>query len=509
MSGRQYRALVVTFLRIAWRGPAATEGARGRRGAMAWGFLGYLVIGGFLMLATLVLDDPRLCGFVLQSMSFMMVALSFLNIYGDLVFDARDVPQLFWRPIDPRAYLAARLTAIVVYFAAVTAALNLPGALVVAARFGPPWYPAAHMLGAFVGALAALLLALLLLFVLLKAIGRERLRDTVAWVQIGATLFFVAGNQLFARVGVVKDFSAAQPVAGGVAFFLPMSWAQAVADVLSGRSLPGEASVMAVGVAAPLGLGAFLVTVFARSYGDILRALGEADARREAPVARGRLRRVFERAAAGDPTTRAGFLLAWATIRRARDYKVRALPQFGLPVVFCLMSAVQGAPPFAAVATGMLALAACQALVCMVGSEHAEAGWVWTLAPHADPEPALRGAALAILGALVVPVLVLLGGVMAFTAGPVRAAGSVFIAAGLTVASLRWMRRLVDRFPCTSTLEEARRQSLGVEAIALLFAAMLVAGVDAFLAYQFGAWVSFVLAAPFLFWGWRGLAARR
>jgi hypothetical protein len=509
----QYRALVSTFLRIAWRGPAATDGARVRRGALAGGFLGYLVIGGIMALLTAVWPEPRLGGFLLQTMSFMMVALALLNIYGDLVFDARDVPQLFWRPVDPRAYLAARLTAIAVYFAAVTTALNLPGALILTLRFGPAWYPLAHMAGAFAGALSALLLALLLLFTLLKAIGRERLRDTVAWVQIAVTFLFIGGNQLLGRARFLTEGSPLALLAGKWAFLMPMSWAQAIADVVSLRALPGQAEVALFGLAMPLGLAAIVVLLFGRTYGDVLRALGEGDARREAPASRGLLRPWFERAAAGDATARAGFLLSWATIRRARDYKVRALPQMGMPLIFSGLAFLRddpfGAEFLSIMVIPLVTVSACNALVCLVGSAHADAAWVWAVAPSAGPARALRGAALAVLGALVVPMLALMAALALAVSGRVDALGVVALSAGLSVASLRVMHGWVPHFPCSVSLEEMRRKMMGLEVVALMVGAGLVVAAAFGLRTWLGAWAQPVLAAPLLAWGWHGLAVRR
>jgi hypothetical protein len=155
----------------------------------------------------------------------------------------------------------------------------------------------------------------------------------------------------------------------------------------------------------------------------------------------------------------------------------------------------------------MLALSASQALDAMVASEHAEAGWVWGLAPAAARGPALRGAALAILGALVLPVLVLVGVVASFAWGPLQAAGFVVFSGALAAATLRWMHGIVEHFPCTMTLENARRQTTGLRALGLFVVTSVVAGIDAALAHRFGPWVPFVLAAPLLAWGWRGLAA--
>ncbi|HEX5136998.1 MAG TPA: hypothetical protein VFY93_08510 [Planctomycetota bacterium] len=512
MSFRQYRALVRTFLRIAWRGPAATDGARVRRGALAGGFLGYLVIGLVMMFLAGLSPEPRMGGFLLQSMSFMMVALALLNIYGDLVFDARDVPLLFWRPIDPRAYLAARLTAIAVYFAAVTTVINLPGAVVLALRFGPAWYPAAHMLGAFAGSLAAILLALLLLFVLLRAIGRERLRDTVAWVQIVVTFLFLGGNQLLSRARFLEDATPISLFVGRFALLMPMSWAAAIADMAAGRALPGQAEVALLGVAVPLGMAAILVTLFGRTYADVLRALGEGDAKREKPASRGLLRPWFERAASGDPASRAGFLLSWATIRRARDFKVRALPQFGLPVIFAAMTFLRSDSSFSAIMAvflpSMLALSACNGLVCLIGSPHADARWAWRVAPLAAPAPALRGGALAVLGALVLPVLVGLAVLAAVALPPLEAAGFVALSAGLSVAALRVEHGWIDSYPCSVSLEDLRRKMMGLEILAILIGATVVAGVALALRGWIGGWGSIALAAPLLAWGWHGLARR-
>ncbi len=513
MNTRQYRALVSTFLRIAWRGPAATDGAKVRRGALAGGFLGYLLIGVIMAGLAGFSPEPRTGGFLLHAMSFMMVALALLNIYGDLVFDARDVPLLFWRPLDPRAYLAARLTAIAVYFAAVTTAMNLPGALVLTLRFGPAWYPVAHMAGAFAGALAALLLALLLLFALLRTIGRERLRDTVAWVQIAVTFVFLAGNQLLSRARFVEDGSVLSLLAGKAAFLLPMSWAQAIADTLALRALPGQGEVALVGLAMPLGMAAILVVLFGRTYGDVLRALGEGDARRDAPASKGIVRRWLEPAAAGDPASRAGLLLAWATIRRARDYKVRALPSFGMPLVFAALAFLRRDPYIgtfmAAILPPMLAVSACNGLASLVGSEHAEAGFSWRLAPSATPEAALRGAALAVLGALVVPVLVLMAVIAFAAAAPLDALGIVALSGALAVASLRALHGWVRDFPCSVSLEEMRRKTMGLEVMGLLIAAGLVTAAAFALRPWAGGWAPLLVAAPLLAWGWRGLARRR
>jgi len=509
VSWRRYCALTTAFLRIAWRGPAATDGGKRWRGGILFGFLGYLVLGGFLMFPAFLVPDPRVAGFLIQSVGFMMVGLSFLSIYGDLVFDARDVPLLFWRPLDPRAYLAARLTAILFYFVGVAAALNLPGALVLALRFGPAWYPLAHLVGACVGALAGLILALLLVFTLLRAVGREKVRDTVAWIQIVVAFLFVAGNQFLSQLDLLGRLRVAGILAGDVAWFLPMAWAQAVADVLALRALPGQPGVAVSGTAISLGLAAILVAIFARTYGRILQSFAEGEARREAPVSASRVRRALERATKGDHDARAGFLLAWATIRRARDYKVRAIPQFGLPLIFLCMAVLRDAQPMAAMAPPMLALAACNGLVGLVGSAHAEAAWVWRLSPYATPVTVARGASLAILGALVTPVLLLVGLLAALAWGPVRAVGFTSLAAGLSMASLRWMLRLVDRFPCTASLEEARRHALGLKVIAILVFGVFIVSIDAVLYRETGAWGSLVLAAPLLVWGWRGLVLRR
>jgi len=507
----QYRALVTTFLRIAWRGPAATHGAKARRGALAGGFLGYLAIGVIMMFLSAIGPELRIGGFLLQAMSFMMVALAFLNIYGDLVFDARDVPLLFWRPVDPRAYLAARLTAIAVYFAAVTTALNLPGAVVLALRFGPAWYPVAHMLGAFAGALAALVIALLLLFALLRIIGRERLRDTVAWVQIAVTFLFLGGNQLVGRVSFL-DGASTSFLVGKTAFFLPMSWATAIADVVALRALPGQEEVAILGLAVPFGMAVILVVLFGRTYTDILRALGEGDARHEPPAPRGILRPWLARAAEGDAAVRAGFLLAWATIRRARDYKVRALPQFGMPLIFAALAFLRSDPYTGRLMTlflpPMLAVAACNGLICLVGSEHAEAGWAWGLAPSATPERALRGASLAVLGALVAPVLVLMGALALVAAAPLDALGLVALSGALAVAALRVMHPWIPHFPCSVSLEELRRKMMSLEVIGILSGAGLTTAAALGLRAWVGAWAPLPLSAVLLLWGWRGLAAR-
>jgi len=504
----QYRVLVVSFLRIAWRGPAGAGGGKRQIGALAHGFRGYLIIAAILLVFALITPGERMAGFFVQSMSFMMIALAFLSIYGDLVFDARDVPILFWRPLDSRAYLAARFTAIVVYFAAVTTVMNLPAALALGLRFGPVWYALAHMVGAYAGALAALCIGLLLLFSMLRFVGRERVRDTVAWVQIAATFLFFGANQLVVRAGVSQD-TPASLFTGKSAFFLPMSWAQAIADVIALRPLPGQREVALFGIAVPLGVTTLLVLLFGRTYAEILRALGEGEAKREAPVSKGILQPWLERFASDDPIARAGFLLAWATIRRARDYKVRAIPQFGLPVVFCVMAFVGNMPPAAAIVPAMLAFASCNGLVFLLGSEHAEAAWVWGLAANATPRSAQRGAALAVLGALAVPVVIVVGAGAVFFWGPLHGLGFVFFSLALAVACLRWMLGTMTELPCTLTLEKARKETAGFGNFAMFMLAAFLAGLDTALVALVGPWITPVLAAPILYWGWRGLARRR
>jgi hypothetical protein len=206
---------------------------------------------------------------------------------------------------------------------------------------------------------------------------------------------------------------------------------------------------------------------------------------------------------------RAGFLLAWATIRRARDYKVRAISLFGLPVAFLVIALWPGSPGMAVMVPVLLAFAALSGLTALVGSEHAGAGWVWSLAPEGTRPAAVRGAALAVMGALVAPVLLLVGVATLVAWGPLRALGFVAFAAGLSVASLRWWQGHIRDFPCTVPLEEARRQSVGVEALALFLVGGMLTAIDAALNRALGAWTTPLLAAPMLVWGWRGLAARR
>jgi hypothetical protein len=59
------------------------------------------------------------------------------------------------------------------------------------------------------------------------------------------------------------------------------------------------------------------------------------------------------------------------------------------------------------------------------------------------------------------------------------------------------------------SLEEARRQSFGLNGLAVFLVGGILVGIDAALAHALGAWTTPIFAAPFLLWGWHALAARR
>jgi ABC-2 type transport system permease protein len=195
----QWRALVrvalLSDLRMSGRAFDLSGRARGGQ-ALTGTLLTLVAMGGgvafFLALTTDLLLGAIVHLFVLA----FVVASSLLVEYQSVVLSPADHRQLSFQPVTSRTFLAARLTSVLIYVLAMTAAFSVaPFITLLFIERGGPLVAIAALGGAILEAITVTLIVIGGYVTVLKIVPAARLTRALSYVQLGFS-FFVYGSYL-------------------------------------------------------------------------------------------------------------------------------------------------------------------------------------------------------------------------------------------------------------------------------------------------------------------------
>ncbi|MGE5359906.1 MAG: hypothetical protein ACM3NQ_12895, partial [Bacteroidales bacterium] len=121
----QWRALVVTGIRLDLRAPGAVQGgAAGIQRLLALGAMN-LVLGLALGALALFVPDVFVSGSLVLTVTMVLVAISIVMEFAVVVISPLDYDVLGCQPISAATYLAARVANVLFYTALITTTLAL------------------------------------------------------------------------------------------------------------------------------------------------------------------------------------------------------------------------------------------------------------------------------------------------------------------------------------------------------------------------------------------------
>lgn len=410
---RQLKALLRAYFVLSTRSmPVGITGAKRVRTLPF--VLGIYTLLGFAIGAMApVLPSSFLFALFVHTMSFFIVGTMALNEASEILFNARDVDVLGFRPVSgPTVVLAKGLT-ILGFCGAMAFAVNLgPAVLGFLGKDARGWFSAVHLVSAALEAVFLCSVAVCSYGVIARFLGPERFQRFVTAAQIASTLLLVLGFQvlprLARRIELSGDFDAHPAL-----WFLPPTWFAALDVALATTSVTALSMVVAAfGVVVTLVLTWLGVVRLPAGFTGaesrmLLDAATPSRAATSAKVGESRWSRWrLWRWWMPDPAERAVFSLCVTYLLRDRALKVRLAASLAyflvLPILSLLDEKSGGAMPI--VLVWMLGIAPLSALEVMRLSSAPDGAELFLFAPVQRSGALFQGARKAILLCVVVPI---------------------------------------------------------------------------------------------------------
>ncbi len=448
----------------------------------------YLLFGG--MALVLVGQPVFALAVYLHAMTFVFLGMFVASSAGEILFNKMEADILLHRPVSPEAMLWAKIRVLVEVSLWLAGAFNLVGLGVGIGTTGHWRFPLAHLCSTTLEALFCTGCVVLVYQMCLRWFGRERLEGLMTIAQVMVAVTAVLAGQLLPQVVLRAGRVLSVDETSAWIALLPPAWFAGVDDALAGSGRLG-AWVLA---ALALILTALVLWLafgrLAQDYTIGLQGLGETVSPR---AAGGRRRRWLERLVhkpplswwLRDPVARVSFLLTAAYLARDRDVKLRVYPGIApilvLPFIFLLQNQRHQAGgdfgfgvPFSGFYLGMVPLFGMQLLQY---SQQWQAAEVFRAAPLAGPAALCQGARRAVVCLLALPVLLLVGLLVALLHGSL-APLVLFLPGVIALPVFALVPNLGGQgVPLSLPTEAAQSTRRGLKMMLVMFVAFSLAGV--------------------------------
>lgn len=420
----------------------------------------------------------------------VMIALTLITDYAELLIDTTDNAILLPRPVNSRTLWLARLVHLVTYVSVLSLSMALIPAGAAGYRFGWWMTPVVLLLSAQAVLLAVFLTTLIYLLVI-RFSSEEKLKDVIAYLQIGMSVFFMVGYQIVPRLLRPELSQMADDSLHAWHFAAPPAWLAGVVDLLVTRVVSaGHLALLALAVGAPPALLWFNTRYLATHFTTKLAAIGAASGGPSTRQKTSGLGVWLGGLLTRNATERASFELSWVMTGRDRRFQMRAYPALGfmLPMLFVVLRPLlDGQMIFEDLREGRTYLLLIYSLQIVAGSfylntlqsEDFRATWIYDAAPVASPGDIILGNFKAVILKFFTPFYLVLSAGMLYVWGPGLIddllAGYTF---ALFITSLEaWIKSKDWKLPFSREPKAKADSGRGVILLAMLFFVLPLFGV--------------------------------
>ena len=327
----------------------------GRRGANSGRVRSPIVVSlftmllGFLLSLLLFFGKAPYVGQTFYFTAFMvMMALTLVSDFTNVLIDPRDQFILLPRPVNDRTIAVSRILHISIYVLRLALLLGLPGIIVVGFVDGILAVPLF-----FVQVLEATFLCIFIVnivyLLLMRSVSPQRFKDIISYFQIGFSIFIFAVYYLLPRLIDVQRLAHVNIIAHHWAWAAPPVWIAALNELLIRHNSSGPITgILAVlGFILPLA-GLWLVaSVLAPGFNRRLAVMATSDGNSNSVTNAKKARRSgflnsVARLVAPDPLENAGFKITWKLAARTREFRMKVYPSFAFVPIYFIYFMVGG-----------------------------------------------------------------------------------------------------------------------------------------------------------------------
>lgn len=431
--GADYRQLrAILELKLTLDNRRFGRGANKRQGLFVKAFQGglptYVIVGLAVGFAPRYLG-PFAGTAVVHAFVMVMLGMSLIADFSNVLLDTTDNAVLQPRPITGRTLVIARTIHIVLYLGQMAVGLSLV-AMVVGCLVVHPLMPLVYLPTLAMSIVLVVGIVNFLYLSVLRWISGERLRDVVLWFQIGMTIVIVAGSQALGRMVGSNWSRMVNLEEQWWVYLVPPMWMAAPVDLLAGHWHRPQLILTAMGVVIPITFMVLVSRVLAPRFTRSLEALEGSPAGRAEPTHRSAGSWLVSRWVGGvtrSPAAGAAFEFLWVLCSRDRSFKHRTYPMIVVTILMPLPMLItnaskRGEDTAGAIGFLVMLYVAGGLLPMAIGqlrySPQFAAAWLYEALPLAAPGEIMIGAFLALLLRFLLPGFVLMSAPIVILWGP-------------------------------------------------------------------------------------------
>jgi len=383
----------------------------------------FLVMGLFFMTILFQVELPLSSISIYLTMWMVVLALTLISDFTDVLIDVRDNYILMPRPVNDRTLTISRLLHVFLYLLRLVLAFVIPGMIYMIFQHGFLG-TALFLFQVFLSVILTIFIVNIIYLFILRYTSQQKFKEIINYFQIGFVIFIMTGYYILPRLIDFDNAASFNIMETSWGMFLPSVWIANIWSVL----MDGNTDVLslilaALGLLSPFVALYFVATVLSKNFSQKLIGLGQGSAATSEPEVR--KDKSSEAKGMQDwwgskitkyPEEEAGFQLAWKMTSRSRDYKLKTYPLFGFIPAFFIYLALDGKGSLAERWDVLLASDKYLLLIyiCIYGtivplfnlrySDKFKSSWIFYALPIERPGLLLLGSVKAILVRFILPI---------------------------------------------------------------------------------------------------------
>lgn len=405
---------------------------------------------GLVMVVLLVaLQHKASAVFIYFTAWMIMLALTLISDFTDVLIDVRDNYILLPRPVNNRTLTVSRLLHVFFYLTKLTVPFSLPAVLYLLFWVGP-LQALVFCILIFLSVIMTIFIVNLTYLIILQLTSPRRFRDIIGYFQIAFYMITILGYQIIPRIlddiGITKKVNLLDRLS---LWPFPSMWLAGLWETLFGMDHGAGVWILAgLALLMPLLMVYLVSTVLASSFTSKLLAIGEAGSSSEGDTKTsltetGAVKTSWLAHWGGKicrtPIERAAYHLTWAISGRSRDFKLKSYPALAIVPIYFIYFMVIGdgslQDKFQKLLSGttyiILLYGAVLVLTSTWGnviySDRYKAAWLFRSVPLPTPGPLLLGTFLSLIVKFYSWYYLLMGIVVVILWGPATLNDILFI----------------------------------------------------------------------------------
>lgn len=341
----------------------------------------------------------------------VLVTLTLITDFTDVLIDVRDNYILFPRPINDRTITLSRLLHIGFYLSKLVLAFAITAWVTLTVKYGLLAFFVFIFL-MMISVIISILIVNVTYLVILRLTSPNRFKDIISYFQIGFTSLIFIGYYLLPQFIDFEDYKDLDLLTASWFWWLPSTWLGAFWDlVMNGNTSLAVVIMSLLAIILPLASIYLVANFLAKDFNQKMLAIGQGGGdQKTKPIelAKGGPAKLSwrDRTAAWfthSPAEQAGYDWTWSITQRSRTFRVKFYPMFGFIPAYFLYIFLADEGSFSEKFDAMLSsnryivlLYFC--LFILTGafnltrfSEQYKASWVYFATPLPKPGPVIMG----------------------------------------------------------------------------------------------------------------------